>query len=71
MNGKISLLIGEIEKSLDQLARLEDLFRHSTNQLANDQRTLEKAVFLSEIFVNTYRAWKPSFSVSHSFLRIH
>ncbi|PTN36734.1 hypothetical protein [Desulfonatronum sp. SC1] len=54
MNGKISLLIGEIEKSFDQLARLEDLYRHSTNQLANDQRTLEKAVFLSEIFVNTY-----------------
>ena len=24
MNGKISLLIGEIEKSLDQLARLEE-----------------------------------------------
>ena len=61
MNGEISLLIGEIEKSLAQLARLEDLYRQSTNQLAREQRTLEKAVFLSEVFVNTYTCMETLF----------
>lgn len=68
MNGKISLLIGEIEQSLAQLAQLEELFRRSMNQLAKDQRTLERAVFLSEIFVNTYTCLETLFfRISHFF----
>lgn len=54
MNAKINELLGEIEKCRGHLDRLEDLYREATADLDKRNRTLEKAVFLSEIFVNYY-----------------
>lgn len=54
MKARINELIGEIEKCRGHLERLSGLYRQTTEHLSDQDRTLEKAVFLSEIFVNYY-----------------
>lgn len=54
MNARINELLGEIEKCRGHLKRLNDLYREASAELTDRGRTLEKAVFLSEIFVNYY-----------------
>ncbi len=54
MNVKINELIGEIDKCSGHLERLNELYRQAVEDISDQDRTLEKAVFLSEIFVNYY-----------------
>lgn len=54
MRGQINALIAEIEKSTEHLDRLAVLYQQQAVNLADRDKTLEKAVFLSEIFVNYY-----------------
>ena len=54
MNARINELLGEIEKCRGHLKRLNNLYREASAELTDRGRTLEKAVFLSEIFVNYY-----------------
>jgi hypothetical protein len=54
MNARINELIGEIEKCRSHLERLSGLYHQTTDHLSDQDKTLEKAVFLSEIFVNYY-----------------
>lgn len=61
MNARINELLGEIEKSRGHLERLNDLYLEATADLDNRGRTLEKAVFLSEIFVNYYTCLETMF----------
>jgi hypothetical protein len=61
MNAKINELLGEIEKCRGHLKRLDDLYRQATANLDEDKRTLEKAVLLSEIFVNYYTCLETMF----------
>ena len=61
MNAKINELLGEIEKCRGHLDRLDKLFRRATADLDEGNRTLEKAVFLSEIFVNYYTCLETMF----------
>lgn len=54
MRGQINALIAEIEKSTEHLDRLAGLYQQQAVTLTESDKTLEKAVFLSEIFVNYY-----------------
>ncbi len=61
MNAKINELLGEIEKCRGHLDRLDELYRQASADLDERNRTLEKAVFLSEIFVNYYTCLETMF----------
>ena len=61
MNVKINELIGEIDKCRDHLERLKELYRQAVKDISDQDRTLEKAVFLSEIFVNYYTCLETMF----------
>jgi len=54
MNVKINELIGEIDKCRGHLERLNEFYRQAVEDISDQDRTLEKAVFISEIFVNYY-----------------
>ena len=54
MNAEINLLLGEIRKSSDHLDRLAEIYAQAVSTLDSNSRSLEKAVFLSEIFANYY-----------------
>jgi len=54
MTGRINALMAEIEKSTEHLDRLARLYQQHAQNLSASQRNLEKAVFISEIFVNYY-----------------
>ena len=54
MNVKINELIGEIDKHLGHLERLKEFYQRALKNISDQDKTLEKAVFISEIFVNYY-----------------
>ena len=54
MTVRIDALMAEIEKSTEHLDRLVRLYQQHAQNLSASERNLEKAVFISEIFVNYY-----------------
>lgn len=54
MKVEISALIGEIEICRSNLDRIGELYDKTVNCLSEQEKTIEKAVFLSELFANYY-----------------
>ena len=54
MSVEIRELIGEIEKSNEILGRMENIYKERSEWFSAEDKGLEKAVLLSEVFVTYY-----------------